>query len=54
MQSVAPLCGRCHAKKAHYGFGDGDGVERSATLCFDCFRIEIAPRRESADRPTRR
>ena len=45
------LCAACQAREARYGFkGDGDDpqVERPRTLCFECFRVEIARRQEAA------
>jgi hypothetical protein len=45
------LCAACQAHEARYGFrGDGDDpqVERPRTLCFECFRVEIARRQEAA------
>jgi hypothetical protein len=45
------LCAACRAHEARYGFrGDGDDpqVERPRTLCFECFRVEIARRQEAA------
>ena len=45
---VAPLCARCKAKEARYGFRDEDLLEGSRTLCFECFRLEIVRRQERA------
>ncbi len=45
---VKPLCAGCRAKEARYGFHDEELVEPSRTLCFDCFRLEIARRQERA------
>ena len=45
------LCARCRAREARYGFRrdeDDPLVERPRTLCFECFRAEIARRREAA------
>ena len=45
------LCARCRAREARYGFrSDEDDplVDRPRTLCFECFRAEIARRRASA------
>jgi hypothetical protein len=45
------LCAACRAHEARYGFkGEGDDpqVERPRTLCFECFRVEIARRQEAA------
>src|SRR5687768_9102660 len=38
---VACLCAGCRAKEARYGFRDDDGPDRSRTLCFECFRMEL-------------
>jgi hypothetical protein len=41
----------CAAREARYGFrGEGDDphVGRPRTLCFECFRVEIARRQEAA------
>jgi hypothetical protein len=46
----APMCAGCRAREARYGFRaeeDDPAAERPRTLCFDCFRIEIA-RRQAA------
>ena len=45
------LCAACQAREARYGFrADSDDplVERPRTLCFECFRAEIARRQEAA------
>jgi len=45
------LCAACAAREARYGFrGEGDDphVGRPRTLCFECFRAEIARRQEAA------
>ena len=45
------LCAGCRAREARYGFRrdeDDPLVERPRTLCFECFRTEIARRREAA------
>ena len=45
------LCAACAAREARYGFrGEGDDphVGRPRTLCFECFRVEIARRQEAA------
>ena len=50
------LCAGCRAKEARYGFRDRDDdpmVERPRTLCFQCFRVEIARRQDVADRLAR-
>jgi hypothetical protein len=45
------LCAACAAREARYGFkaeGDDPHVSRPRTLCFECFRVEIARRQEAA------
>jgi hypothetical protein len=45
------LCAACQAREARYGFraaADDPTVDRPRTLCFDCFRAEIARRQEAA------
>jgi hypothetical protein len=45
------LCAACRAREARYGFrGDADDpqADRPRTLCFECFRAEIARRQEAA------
>ena len=45
------LCAACQAREARYGFradGDDPQVDRPRTLCFECFRVEIARRQEAA------
>jgi len=47
----APLCAACRAREARYGFQpdpDDPQVERSRTLCFACFRLEMSRRQEAA------
>jgi hypothetical protein len=47
----APLCASCQAREARYGFrpaADDPMVGRPRTLCFECFRAEIARRQEAA------
>ena len=42
-----PLCAGCRAKEARYGFRrheDDPTTERPRTLCFECFRGELAYR----------
>ena len=43
-----PLCAGCRDKEARYGFRDDEDedptVERPRTLCFSCFRVELARR----------
>ena len=44
---AAPLCAGCRDKEARYGFRDADGdpaADRPRTLCFTCFRVELARR----------
>lgn len=46
-----PLCASCHSREARYGFQpdrDDPQVGRPRTLCFECFRIELARRQEAA------
>jgi hypothetical protein len=46
-QTQAPLCAGCRAREARYGFrqhGDDPALARPRTLCFDCFRVELAHR----------
>jgi hypothetical protein len=45
---VKPLCAGCRAREARYGFHDEELLEPSRTLCFECFRLEIARRQERA------
>ena len=46
--SSAPLCAGCRDKEARYGFRSEEDedptVERPRTLCFSCFRVELARR----------
>jgi hypothetical protein len=44
------LCAGCRAREARYGFRDEAHPEadRPQTLCFDCFRMEIARRQAVA------
>jgi hypothetical protein len=46
----ARLCAGCRAREARYGFRDEayPQVGRPQTLCFDCFRMEIARRQAVA------
>ena len=46
-----PLCARCRAKEARYGFQEQEGLDRPRTLCFQCFRLEIV-RRQEMNTPT--
>jgi len=44
---TAPLCAGCRDKEARYGFRDEEGdpaADRPRTLCFTCFRVELARR----------
>jgi hypothetical protein len=48
---TAPVCAGCRDKEARYGFREHDdepGTERPRTLCFSCFRMEIARRQAVA------
>ena len=51
-QAAKPaLCASCQAREARYGFRadtDDPQVERPRTLCFECFRAEIARRQDAA------
>jgi len=44
------LCAGCRAREARYGFRDEayPQADRPQTLCFDCFRMEIARRQAVA------
>ena len=45
------LCAACRSREARYGFradADDPQVDRPRTLCFECFRAEIARRQEAA------
>jgi hypothetical protein len=47
------LCAACQSREARYGFREGDPqvqveLDRPRTLCFECFRGEIARRQEAA------
>ena len=44
------LCAGCRAREARYGFRDEAHplADRPQTLCFDCFRMEIARRQSVA------
>ena len=48
-----PVCAGCRAREARYGFRDDDGLERPRTLCFECFRLEIARRQAVAEQLAR-
>ena len=48
-----PVCARCRAREARYGFRDEELLEAPRTLCFDCFRLEILRRRERAEQLAR-
>jgi choline dehydrogenase-like flavoprotein len=46
-----PMCASCRAREARYGFRsqlDDPLVDRPRTLCFECFRVEMARRQDSA------
>ena len=51
-QAAKPaLCASCQAREARYGFRadtNDPQVERPRTLCFECFRAEIARRQDAA------
>ena len=50
-QAKRPVCASCQACEARYGFRsehDDPLVERSRTLCFECFRLEMQRRQEAA------
>jgi hypothetical protein len=52
----APLCAGCREREARYGFREEEGdpeAERPRTLCFSCFRMEIARRQAVAARLAR-
>jgi hypothetical protein len=48
--ALKKLCAGCRAREARYGFRDEahPQVDRPQTLCFDCFRMEIARRQAVA------
>jgi hypothetical protein len=53
---AAPLCAGCRAKEARYGFRqheDDPTGARPRTLCFECFRVELAHRQSVAARLAR-
>ena len=53
---IAPLCAGCRAKEARYGFrrhDDDPATERARTLCFECFRVELAHRQAVASHVAR-
>jgi hypothetical protein len=46
-----PLCAGCRSREARYGFRldpDVDPLDRPRTLCFECFRMELARRQAAA------
>jgi hypothetical protein len=46
-----PMCASCRGREARYGFrsqSDDPLVDRPRTLCFECFRVEVARRHDSA------
>ena len=52
----ARMCAGCREREARYGFradGDDPAAERPRTLCFTCFRIELARRQAVAARLAR-
>jgi hypothetical protein len=48
--ALKKLCAGCRAREARYGFRDEahPQADRPQTLCFDCFRMEIARRQAVA------
>lgn len=44
----AQVCAGCRSKKARYGFRNDAEPQRTRTLCFDCFRMEIERRQSAA------
>jgi hypothetical protein len=48
--ALPKLCAGCRAREARYGFRDeaDPQADRPQTLCFDCFRMEIARRQAVA------
>ncbi|HTM03978.1 MAG TPA: hypothetical protein VL173_10775 [Vicinamibacterales bacterium] len=55
VRPAAPLCAGCRAKEARYGFRreNEHPTERPRTLCFECFRVELAHRQSVATRLAR-
>jgi hypothetical protein len=51
----APLCAGCRTREARYGFREADdpAAVRPRTLCFDCFRMEVTWRQDTAARLAR-
>ena len=50
------LCAGCREKEARYGFRDDQDdptTERTRTLCFSCFRVELTRRQAVKDRLAR-
>ena len=50
------LCAGCRDKEARYGFREDDDdptTERPRTLCFSCFRVEVARRQAVKSRLAR-
>jgi len=46
-----PICAGCQQREARYGFRNEDddpATDRPRTLCFSCFRMEIARRQAAA------
>jgi len=51
MRREAGLCAGCREREARYGFQvdqTDPAAERPRTLCFQCFRVEIARRQQVA------
>ena len=50
-----PVCAGCRAREARYGFraSEDDPLDRPRTLCFECFRIELAHRQAVASQLAR-
>jgi hypothetical protein len=47
-RSAARVCIGCRSKEARYGFRNDAEPQRTRTLCFDCFRMEIERRQAAA------
>jgi hypothetical protein len=45
---AARMCLGCRSKEARYGFRNDAEPQRTRTLCFDCFRMEIERRQAAA------
>ena len=48
LRPVAPMCAGCRSKEARYGFRNDAEPQRTRTLCFDCFRMEMERRHAAA------